>query len=359
MPDSPPASASGAARIAGLALAVAGALGLVVAAFLNWFTVTARPPEGVPGGLLSSLEARVSGIGTVTMPAFGGVDVSSSVPNDVAWGGWVAVGLAVAIVLLAAVATLGPAGQRRLGAAGAVVVGVAGIALGVYAAIVPVGTQTVTVEGVRLQVDTKAGVGPYAVIVAAVVATLGALALLLARRSAPATVAQSAPQAPQFPASPFGPAGQTSGGPMTGAQQPGGQIPGAPLPGAPLPAAPIPPQHAPQAPSNQQYPPADGGWGRPVAPPMPAHTPPPLPAPAAVPDEQTRTAVAPVAQRRPQPDWDRNWPGTVPPKPGPLTPSEQHTQIVKRPPRPVKVSPKPETEAIPRRDPRFDSPTQP
>ena len=46
-------------------------------------------------------------------------------------------------------------------------------------------------------------------------------------------------------------------------------------------------------------------------------------------------------------------------KPGPRTPSEQHTQVVKRPPRPVRVSPKPETEAIPRRDPRYDTPTQP
>ncbi|CAM3224081.1 hypothetical protein [Tsukamurella hominis] len=357
MPDSPPASASGAARIAGLVLAVAGAVGLVIAAFLDWYRVTARPPEGASAAAFALLEARVSGIGAVTMPAFGDVDVSSSVPNDVAWGGWVAIGLAVAVVLLAAVAALGPAGQRRLGAAGAVVVGVAGIALGVYAAVVPVGTQTMTVEDLSLQVDTKAGVGPYAVIVAAVISTLGALALLLARRSAPATVAHPAPQAPQFPASPFGPAAQTSGGPMTGAQQPGGQIPGARLPGAPLPAAPIPPHDASLAPSNPQYPPADAGWARPVAPPMPAHTPPPLPSP--VPDEQTRTAVAPVAQRRPQPDWDRNWPGTVPPKPGPVTPSEQHTQVVKRPPRPVKVSPKPETEAIPRRDPRFDSPTQP
>lgn len=306
MPDSPPASASGAARIAGLALAVAGAVGLAVAAFLNWFTVTVRPPEGASAAAFALLEARVSGIGTVTMPALGGIDVSSSVPNDLAWGGWLAVGIAVTIALLAAVATLGPAGQRRLGAAGVLVGGVAGIALGGYAAVVPVGTQTMTVAGVSLQTDTKAGIGPCAVIVAAVIATLGALALLLVRRSAPAVA-----------------------------------------------------QPAPQAPSNQQYPPANAAWARPVAPPMPAPTPPPLPVPAPVPDEQIRTAVAPVARRRPQPDWDRNWPGTLPPKPGPLTPSEQHTQVVKRPPRPVRVSPKPETEAIPRRDPRFDSPTQP
>ncbi|MGZ9828765.1 hypothetical protein ACXYTP_17810 [Tsukamurella ocularis] len=368
MPDSSPASASGATRIVGLALAALGGIGLIVSAFLTWYTVTPRPPEGASSAAFAALEARVSGIGTVTMPAFGGIDVSGSVPNDVAWGGWVAVGLAVAFVLLAALAALGPAGKRLLGATGAIVVGVAGIALGAYAAVVPTGTQTITAEGLSLQVDTAAGVGPYVVIVAAVVATLGAVALLLARRSAPAAVAQPAPQAPHLPASPFGPAAQTSGahqpgGPIPGAQFPGAQFPGAPFagapqqpgmqpqPGAPMSAAPMPPRQAPQAPSNQQFPPAESGWAHPVA--QPTHTPPPLP------DEHTRTAVAPVAQRRPRPEWDRDWPGTMPPKPGPATPSEQHTQVVKRPPRPVKVSPKPETEALPRRDPRFDSPTQP
>lgn len=316
MPDSTPVTprTGTVPRIAGLVLAVVGAAGLIASAFLTWFTVKVRPPEGTSAAAFSALEARVSGIGSVTMPAFGGIEVSasSSVPNDVAWGGWVAVGLAVAIVFLSAVAAFGPAGQRRPGAAGAGVAGVAGIALGVYAIVVPTGTRTIAVQGMSLQVDTAASAGPPIVIGASVVVLLGALVLLLARRAAPGIVAQPAPQGAHAP-------------------------------------------RAPHAPSDQQLPPVEQVWARPVA------LPPPTPAPDAVPETQTRTAVAPVARRRPQPDWDRNWPSAVPPQPDsrPVVPSEQHTQIVKRPPRPVKVSPKPETEAIPRYDPRYDSPTEP
>ncbi|NMD55003.1 MULTISPECIES: hypothetical protein [Tsukamurella] len=344
MPDSPPAPASGASRIAGLVLAVAGAVGLVAAVFVTWYRVTAPLPDVARlGGLPSEIEARINGIGTVTMPAYDNLDVSSSVPNDVAWGGWAAIAIAVAAVVAASAAAFGPATWRAVGAWGALACGVLGAALGLYAQLVPVGSQPVSVGGFTLQVDTAASVGPPVVWIAALPLLLGAVLLDRARRSAPATVGQPA-QAPQLPASPYGPA----------AQVPRGPIPGAPRPGAPAPAAPPAPQHAAPAPSNQRFPQADPGWARPVAPPQ---APPPLPDP--VPDAQARTAVAPVAQRRPQPEWDRNWPGAVPPKPGPPTPSEQHTQVVKRPPRPVRVSPKPETDALPRRDPRFDSPTQP
>ncbi|MBS4102824.1 hypothetical protein [Tsukamurella paurometabola] len=360
MPDSPPASAPGATRIAGLCLAVLGAVGFAAATFTTWYRVTAPLPDIARlGDLPSEIEARINGIGTVTMPAYGDLDVSSSVPNDVAWGGWAAIVLAVATVVTAAAAALGPARWRPAGAWGTLAGGVLGAALGLYAQLVPVGTQPVSVGGFTLQVDTAASVGPPVVWIAALPVLLGAVLLDRARRSAPA--AQQAPSAPQPPSSPFGPVAgapaftppgsPTPGSPAAAAGVPGPHVPGPPMPPAPMPGAPMPP-----APSNQQVP-ADAGWARPVAPPMPAQAPPPLPAP--VPAEQTRTAVAPVARRRPQPDWDRNWPGTVPPKPGPPTPSEQHTQVVKRPPRPVKVSPKPETGALPRRDPRFDSPTQP
>ena len=367
MPDSPPASASGATRITGLVLAVAGAVGFAVAAFATWYRVTAPLPDIARlGGLPSEIEARINGIGTVTMPAYDNLDVSSSVPNDVAWGGWAAIALAVAAVVAASAAAFGPATWRAVGAWGALACGVLGAALGLYAQLVPVGSQPVSVGGFTLQVDTAASVGPPIVWIAALPLLLGAVLLDRARRSAPAAAAPAAPQAPQLPASPFGSAAQIPGAPQpsaprpSAAQQPGAPQPGPPMqPGAPMPPAPLP--HGAPAPSNQQFPQADPTWARPVPPPMPAHTPPPLPAPAPAPapDEHTRTAVAPVARRRPQPDWDRDWPGTVPPKPGPVTPSEQHTQVVKRPPRPVRVSPKPETEALPRRDPRFDSPTQP
>ncbi|TWS18843.1 hypothetical protein FK529_12710 [Tsukamurella asaccharolytica] len=312
MPDSPRASASGAARIAGLALAVAGAVGLAASAFVTWYRVTAPLPDIARlGGLPSEIEARINGFGSVTVPAYGNLDVSSSVPNDVAWGGWAAIALAVVAVAGAAAAAFGPATWRAVGAWGALACGVLGAALGLYAQLVPVGAQPVSVGGFTVQVDTAASVGPPLVWIAALPLLLGAVLLDRARRSAPATVAPPVPpaqpvqSAPRRPAPPFAPAPQRPGAPQS-----------------------------------------NPGWARPVP-------------PAPVPEEQIRTAVAPVAQRRPRPDWDRNWPGAVPTKPGPRTPSEQHTQVVKRPPRPVRVSPKPETEAIPRRDPRYDSPTQP
>lgn len=322
MPDSIPAPPRSGTlpRIAGLALVVAGAAGLVTSAFLYWHTVTAHLPAiAAMGGLPSELKASVTGLGSVSMPTFNGQDLSSAVPRQTPWGGAAVICLAIGALLMAVVGALGPANRRLVGALGAAAFGVVGVGFGLYALLVPVGTQTVTTRGVTLRVETVAAIGPYVVIGAAAAVLIGAIVLFLARRSA-----VPAP-APAVPAQPAGPQ-------------------------APMP--PIPPQPRMQpgyAPSNPQLPPADAAWARPV--------PPPLPAP--LPEAQTRTAVAPVAQRRPQPDWDRNWPTTVPPQPGPAVPSEQRTQIVKRPPRPVKVSPKPETEAIPRRDPRFDSPTQP
>ncbi len=358
MPDSLPASASGVPRIAGLVLAVAGAVGLVVAAFLTWFTVT--PDLTKLFGVNLDVHAEVSGIGSVsfaaTGPAAGAIEREGSqvVSTEAAWAGWAVIVLGVGVAVAAALAAFGPTRARRAPAVAAAASALAGAGVAMYALIVPTGSETTRVAGSELTVTTASGPGPLVALAAAVVATLGAIGLFLARRSAPVAVAQPAPQAPHPPASPFLAGGQPN------VAQPPAAAPGGPMPGAPM--TPGVPAYAPQAPSNQHFPPADPGWARPV-PPMPATTPPPPPAstppppPASV--DQTRTAVSPVAQRRPQPDWDRNWPGAVPPKPGPLTPSEQHTQVVKRPPRPVKVSPKPETEAIPRRDPRFDSPTQP
>ncbi|KXO89218.1 hypothetical protein [Tsukamurella pseudospumae] len=329
MPDSTPAPQRTGTlpRIAGLVLTAAGAAGLVASAFLTWFTVTAKLPTitQLPD-LPAEVRAEVTGVGAVTMPSVGGRDVSSVVPVHAAWAGWSVIGLAVAALLLAAVAAFGPVRLRRPLAAAAGACGLAGLGVGAYALLAPIGSQKVTVEGLSLTVDTSAAVGPYIVIAAAAVVLLGALALLLARRSAPA-----AAPLPPVPAPPFAP------------------------------TAALPPQAA-LAPSHRPVP--DPSWARPVAPPpLPAPAPvqAPAPAPAPAPAEQHNTAVAPVARRRPQPDWDRNWPAGAPQpqKTGPAAPSEQHTVVVKRPPRPVKVSPKPETEAIPRRDPRFDGPTQP
>ncbi|MGX9293888.1 hypothetical protein ACSOS9_03690, partial [Tsukamurella sp. MT6.1] len=186
MPDSPPASAPGATRIAGLCLAVLGAVGFAAATFTTWYRVTAPLPDIARlGDLPSEIEARINGIGTVTMPAYGNLDVSSSVPNDVAWGGWAAIVLAVATVVTAAAAALGPARWRPAGAWGTLAGGVLGAALGLYAQLVPVGTQPVSVGGFTLQVDTAASVGPPVVWIAALPVLLGAVLLDRARRSAP------------------------------------------------------------------------------------------------------------------------------------------------------------------------------
>ncbi|MET9327787.1 hypothetical protein [Tsukamurella sp. NPDC003166] len=334
MPDSTPAPqrTGTVPRLAGLVLTAAGAAGLVASAFLTWFTVTATLPEVARTvGLPAEVRAEVTGVGAVTMPSVGGRDVSSVVPVNAAWAGWSVIGLAAAALLLAAVAAFGPVRLRRPLAVAAGACGLGALGVGAYALIAPIGSQKVTVEGLSLTVDTAAAVGPYVVVVGAVLVLLGTLALLLARRSAPA-----AAPLPPVPAPPFAP------------------------------TAALPPQAAP-APAQRPVP--DPSWARPVAPPIPAPAaapapvPAPVPAPATAPAamEEHNTAVAPVARRRPQPDWDRNWPAGAPQprKTGPMAPSEQHTVVVKRPPRPVKVSPKPETEAIPRRDPRFDGPTQP
>lgn len=325
MPDSIPAPPRSGTlpRIAGLALVVAGAAGLVTSAFLYWHTVTAHLPAiATMGGLPSELRASVTGLGGVSTPTFNGQDLSSAVPRQTPWGGAVVIGLAIGALLMAGVGALGPANRRLVGALGTAAFGVVGVGFGLYALLVPVGTQTVSTRGVTLRVETVAAIGPYVVIGAAAAVLIGAVVLFFARRSA---VPAPAPTHPARPA------------------DLGLQAPMPPI--QPLPQAPMQPGYAP---SNLQLPPADAAWSRPV--------PPPLPSPIS--EAQTRTVVAPVAQRRPRPDWDRNWPTTAPPQPGPAVPSEQRTQIVKRPPRPVKVSPKPETTALPR-DPRFDSPTQP
>lgn len=330
MPDSTPAPPrSGTVpRIAGLVLAVVGAAGLIASAFLAWHTVTTQLPAiAQMGGAPSELRAQVTGLGKVSMPTLNGQDLSSSVPRQTPWGGAVVIAIAIGATLMAVVAALGPANRRLIGAVGAAAFGIVGVGFGLYALLAPVGSQTVNVRGLSLRVDTTAAAGPYVVIAAAAVLLVGAIILLLARRSAVLPASAPVP-APPVPAPPFGPGAQPA------MQRPG------------------------YAPSNPQAPAPDAAWARPVA---PAPVPPPLPAPAPVQESQTRTAVAPVARRRPQPDWDRNWPSAVPPQPQPgaVVPSEQHTQVVKRPPRPVKVSPKPETEAIPRYDPRYDSPTGP
>ncbi|KXO94918.1 hypothetical protein AXK56_20220 [Tsukamurella pulmonis] len=323
MPDSSPASASRALRIGGLVLVVAGAAGLVVAAFLDWYRVTASLPESVRlGDLPSSLEARVSGLGRVSMAPVAGQDLSSTVPTQMAWGGIAVLAIAVGALLTGAVAAVGPANRRTIGVAGTVAFTVFGFALGAYALLVPIGTQTVTTHGLSLRVETTAALGPWVVIAAAAVLGVGGALFDRARHSAARSAAAPSAPAPRVPAPSF--------------------------PSAP-PAVPRPGY----APSNRQAPTPDAAWARPAAP-----APPVAPVPPPLPEAQVRTAVAPVARRRPQPDWDRNWPAAVPPQPGPATPSEQRTQVVRRPPRPVKVSPRPETEAIPR-DPRFDAPTEP
>ncbi|GAA1071919.1 hypothetical protein [Tsukamurella spumae] len=323
MPDSTPAAprTGTVPRVAGLVLTAAGGAGLVASAFLTWFTATAKLPT-IPQwpGLPSEVRAEVTGVGAVTMPSVAGRDVSSIVPVHAAWAGWSVIGLAVAALLLAAVAAFGPVRPWRPLAVAAGACGLGALGVGAYALVAPIGSQTVTVEGLSLTITTAAALGPYVVVVGAVLVLLGALALFLARRSAPA-----AAPLPPVPAPPFAPTGA------------------------------LPPQPA-AAPSYRQIP--DQSWARPVTPSTPVPAPAPVQAPA--PAEQQNTAVAPVARRRPQPEWDRNWStGAQPPRAPQAAPSEQHTVVVKRPPRPVRVSPKPETEAIPRRDPRFDSPTQP
>lgn len=300
MPDSPSASRSGAARIAALTLVVAGVAGLVVAAFLPWFTVTSTlPAVAALAGFPSEVRAEVSGTGAVTMPELRGQDLSPLVPTDAAWAGWSVIGLAAAALVCAALAAFGPSGARRIAAAGTGVCGLAAAGVGAYALLVPTGEQTVAVQSFSIDVDTTADLGPSVTFASAVVVALGALAQFLARRSAavPGPVFAPAPSNPVF------------------------------VPPAPDPA-----------------------WGRPARP-APSN---PMPAPA-----HGVTAVAPVAQRRPRPEWDRNWPEAVP-GPAPRVPSEQRTVVVKRPPRPVPVSPKPETQALTRQQPqRYDGPTQP
>ncbi|TWS26606.1 hypothetical protein FK268_05125 [Tsukamurella sputi] len=337
MPDSTPATPrSGTVpRIAGLVLAVVGAAGLIASVFLTWFTV--KPDLASLFGKNLDVHAEVTGTGSVaftaTGPAAGAIEREGSVAvsSDAAWAGWTIVVLGAALLVAGGLAAFGPVRLRRpltliAAACGAFAAGVAG-----YALVVPVGTNTTRVGAAEFTVTTTGGPGQFVALAAAAVAVLGSLVPLLALRSTAGSVAQPTPQTPHPPVSPFLPVPPPHAAPASGTSVP------------------------PHAPSDQRFPPVEQVWARPVA------LPPPTPAPDAVPEAQTRTAVAPVARRRPQPDWDRNWPSAVPPQPEsrPVVPSEQHTQIVKRPPRPVKVSPKPETEAIPRYDPRYDSPTEP
>lgn len=332
-----PAAPGAVSRIAGLTLVAIGGAGLVVAAFLRWFTVTTTvPPLPAPlGGVPSEIRAEITGTGAITMASIGGRDMSSLVPTHAAWTGWSVIGCGALAIALAAFAAFGPGPSRRIAAALAGACGLAAAGVAAYALVVPVGSQTVRAVGLDLEARTAAGIGPYVVIASATVLLIGAVALLTARRSAiPASVPVSGP--------PF-----------------------APAPSAPAMAPRPPAPH--QAPPNWQPAPSDSHTVQVNTRPKSSNQGPP---------EHLVTAISPVAQRRPQPEWDRNWPGAAPtpqqpasrqpapPQPAPrppAVPSEQHTAVVKRPPRPVRVSPNPETEVMPRqREPnRFDSPTEP
>ncbi|WP_040765759.1 hypothetical protein [Tsukamurella sp. 1534] len=328
MPDSPqdhppvpPAPHRAPLRLGALVLTAGGGVAVAVAAFLPWFTVTADLPR-LPG-LPSSLTATVTGTGAVSMDAIGGADASSSVPVGAAWAGWTVIALAVAAVALAGTAAFAGAATARICGAVAAACGLGAAGVGVYALLVPVGRETVSAQGVTLDVQTTAAYGPYVVIVGAAAVLAGALVITLARRSAPVAVV-SAPQAP-----------------YAHAPQP---VPHAPLPQQvwARPAAPAEPVRAPSNPT------AAPSYAEPEHPDAPHHD----------------TAISPVSRRRPQPEWDRDWPTLVPAPPAPPappTPSQQETVVVKRPPRPVRVSPNPETRRIPRSDgaPHFDGPTQP
>lgn len=312
MPDSMPAP-SAVPRIVGLAAAVAGGAAMISSAFLPWFTVTAALPS-LPG-LPAQERAEVTGLGDVSAPAVGGVDVAAQVPNDGAWAGWVVIVVgAVAIALAAVAATVSPRTVRRCAAAIAAGCGLVGAAVAAYALTALTGGRSVQVQGVSLGLDVAAAAGPFVVIAGAAAIGAGALLLLIARRTG-----ESLAQTAVMPAQP------------------------------PVVQQPVPPPLPHLAP--------DARWARPAAPaPSPRSAPSnPVPAPPA---QQHDTVAAPVARRRPDPEWDRNWPGMVPPKPGPVTPSQQETQVVKRPPRPVRVSPNPQTTAIPRQN-TYDGPTEP
>lgn len=333
MPDSKPVSVP---RIAGLVLAALGGVGMIVAALLTWFTVTAKLPDFGIAGMPSEFRAEVTGIGGVTAPAVNGIDVSSNVPVRAAWAGYCVLTLG-AVALVAAIVAFARRGLRIPGAALAGIAGLAGGGVAGYALATVPGSQSAQMRGLALDVTTVAEVGPYATIGGGAAAVFGALVLMLLR---PAPVALP----------PLG---------HRGAQP---SVAPAPLPAAPQgwvpPAA--PPAQA--GPAHAGQPVQSGPPVRRTTPPNPRPAPSnPMPAPAPANDGHLDTVHSPVAQRRPEPEWDRNWPGMLPTPPAPPTPSQQETMVVKRPPRPVRVSPNPETQALPRpqKPQNYDGPTEP
>lgn len=266
MPDSKSAP-SALPRYAGVVAAALGGAALIAAAFLTWFSATADLPA-LPG-LPAQVKAEVTGLGEVSAPAVGGVDVASQVPTDGAWVGAAVIAAgAVAIVLGAVAALARPATVRRSAAGLVAAAGLAGIGVAGYALMRLVGSRTVPVQGVSLELDVAAGPGPFVAIAGGAAVGVAAVLLLLARRAAPAPPTPAAVRHEQRP----------------------------------VPSAPVPP------PLPQRIPAPNARWARPA--------------------------------------------------PSPRLPSQQDTVVVKRPPRPVRVSPNPVTEAIPRQN-SYDGPTGP
>ncbi|MDF0531913.1 hypothetical protein P0W64_09195 [Tsukamurella sp. 8F] len=135
-------------RLVPALLAAAGAVAVVAGTFLPWVIATASLPPlpGLPG----SVSARVNGIAHVRMDPIAGHDVSGLVERPAGWFGWADVALAAAGLLLAALAVY----TRAAGVAVAAVGAAAAVITGYAIAAVPSGDQ-VSVFGQTLDVGYR------------------------------------------------------------------------------------------------------------------------------------------------------------------------------------------------------------
>lgn len=309
-------------RPVGLGLATIGGIGMLIAAFLHWFTVTTHLPNiAAVAGMPSELSAKISGLGSVTMPALGDRDVSSSVPTNAAWAGWSIIVFGLGAIVAAALSTFGPPKIRRYAGPAIATFGVLGVAIAVYALFAPVGTETVRVQGFPLQMQTTAAVGPYLALISAVLVAIGASFLLVATRSA--TGGSPAPPTATAAAGVSSVRSTGAGAPVGPGFDPRRPAPQRP-PQTPVGRAdtsPGPPQRGPQSPRPPAQAPAPSGppyAGRRPAPP----TVPPL---AEAPTRAFATPAAPPNR----------------PSSHPQPPSQRETAVVRRPTPPTRVSPRP------------------